>query len=143
MRPLPTALAFAILGPALGILLTLAYFSPALVNLGPLSSTAIGDLAFAVYIVGAPPLAAAGLLIGVLARRGARLPTLTLVSIPLGLVFGALSAALLMTFAGSDTPPSWQLILTIAIGVAVAAFITTALVGLFLGLRGRRAGARR
>jgi hypothetical protein len=128
-RPLTTAIFFAIFGPAIGFALTLAFLSPAIVNLGPYESGAFWELAFGVYIIGAPPLAATGFLAGVLSRRGTRVPSLTFQSAVMGFVFGGLSA-LFWGYLGSILAPSSQLVFAIAVAGAVAGFGAAVLRGL-------------
>jgi hypothetical protein len=132
-RPLTTAIFFAVFGPAIGFALTLAFLSPAIVNLGPYENSAFWELAFGVYVIGAPPLAATGFLAGVLSRRGTRVPSLTFQSAVMGFVFGGLSA-LFWGYLGSILAPSGAMIFAIAVAGAVAGFgaaVLRALSGMF------------
>jgi hypothetical protein len=138
--PLQTALAYALVGPAIGVGLMLALFSPTIVDLGTLAEGPFWDLVLAIYIIGAPPLAATGLIVGASAARGARLPTLTLLSAVLGALFAAVSA-LLWAFLGSVlSGPGWETIVAIAVAGAIAGF-GSALVVALLSLFRRRAAS--
>jgi hypothetical protein len=139
-RPLPTAIAYALVGPLIGALLTLALFSPAIVNLGPFADDAFFELLFGAYVIGALPLALTGLLIARPARAGSRLPTLTLLAALLGLVLTALSAIAWIEF-GLVGNAGWSAVLAIAIGGAVSAFAVTLVVAALAALFARARAA--
>ena len=140
-RPLPTALAYAVIGPAVGVGLMLALVSPTIVDLGSLGEGPFFDIVFAVYVIGAPPLALAGLLAAVSARRGARLPTLTLLSAIYGAIFATISTLLWTFFGAVVTGSSWEVVAAIGVAGAMAGFgaaLVVALLSFF-----RRSGATR
>lgn len=137
-RRLYVTIAFALIGPAIGVGLFFILFGPAITNLGPFESGAFWELVSAIYIIGAPPMVLAGLLVATSAQRGARLSTLTLLSAIYGALFTAVSA-LLWTFLGSlAAGPAWNTIIAIAVAGAIAAFVTMLILGLFSLLRRRR-----
>lgn len=140
-KPLPTALAFALIAPAFAVAIFLGLLSPAIVNLGPFESGAFWELVSSLYIIGAPPMFLAGLLVGAAATRGARLPSLTLQSGIFGGLFGAVSA-LFWSFLGAiAAAPSFGIIAAIAAISAGSAFLTALLVAVFSLFR--RRGAKR
>lgn len=127
LRPLPTALAFAVIGPLIGALLLLALFSPAIANLGPFSSDAFLDLLLGAYLVGFLPMAVTGFLVAGAARRGSRLPTLTLQASVFGFVLTGLSI-LVWILAGTSVGSTTAVVVAVALGGAISGFLTTLIV---------------
>ena len=138
-RPLPTAFAFALIGPAIGVALSIALLSPAVFDLDALTSGAFWELASAIYIIGAPPMMLTGLLVGYSASSGARLPSLTLRSAIYGALFGAVSA-LFWSFLGAvAADPGFEIVAAVAAATALAGFATALVVALFsIATGGRR-----
>ena len=137
-RPLPTAVAFAVIGPAIGVAIFLAFFSSSTVGLGPFSGGVFWELVSAIYIIGAPPMFLTGLLVGFSASREARLPSLTLQSAIFGALFGAVSA-LFWSFLGAvAADPGFELIAAFGAAAAVAGFVTALIVALFSVVTGGR-----
>ncbi len=138
-RRLYTALAFAVIGPAVAVVLILILFAPGIGNLGPFASDAFWNLLAFVYLVGAPPLALAGLLVAVSAQRGARLPTLTLLSAAYGALFSAVSGLMWTFLVSGDTQPGWDTVMAIAVGGAIAGFVSALVIGVWSLMRRRAA----
>jgi hypothetical protein len=140
-RPLPTALAFAAIGPLIGALLLLALFSPAIANLGPFSSDAFLDLLSGAYLVGLSPMAVTGYLVARAAGRRSRLPTLTLQASVLGFVLTGL-AILVWILAGTAVESTAGVVIAVAAGGAISGFLTTLIVAGAVALlsRSRAAG---
>lgn len=137
-KPLPTALAFALIGPAIGVALSIALLAPAVFDLDAFSSGAFWELVAAIYIIGAPPMGLTGLLVGYSASRGARLPSLTLQSATYGALFGAVSA-LFWSFLGAvAADPGFEIVAAIAAAAALAGFGTALVVALFSFVTGGR-----
>ncbi len=137
-KPLPTALAFAVIGPAIGVLIFFGLFSAAVTNLGPFSGGAFWELVSGIYIIGAPPMFLTGLLVGFSASRAARLPSLTLQSAIYGALFGVVSA-LFWSFLGAVvSEPGFGLIAAFGAAAAAAGFVTALIVALFSVATGRR-----
>jgi len=135
-KPLLTALAFALIGPAIGAALSIALLSPTVFDLDAFSS---GALVSAIYIIGAPPMGLTGLLVGYSASREARLPSLTLQSAIYGALFGAVSV-LFWSFLGAvATEPGFGIVAAIATATALAGFGTALVVALFSFVTGGRA----
>lgn len=137
-KPLPTAFAYAVIGPAIGILIFLGLFSAAITDLGPFSGGAFWELVSGIYIIGAPPMFLTGLLVGFSASRGSRLPSLTLQSAIFGAIFGVVSA-LFWSFLGAvASEPGFELIAAFGAAAAVAGFVTALIVALFSIVTGGR-----
>jgi len=135
-RPLPIALAFAVIGPLIGALLLLALFSPAIANLGPFSSDAFLDLLSGAYLVGFVPMMITGYLVARAARRGARLPSLTLRASVLGLVLTGL-AILMWILAGTVVESATGVVAMIAIAGSIGGFAATLIIAGALALFAR------
>lgn len=142
-KPLPNAFAFAVIAPAIGIGLFLAFFSALIADYSAFSGEAFWELTSSIYIIGAPPMFLTGLLVGLAARRGARLPTLTMQSAIYGALFGTVSM-LFWSFLGAlASGPGFDIIAAFAAASAAAGFGAALIVALFslaTGGRTRRVG---
>ena len=132
-RPLPIALAFALIGPLVGALLMLALISPSVAEFGPFVSDAFLDIFVGAYVIGAPSLGFTGYWVARSAERGARLPTLTLQAALLGLVLTGLSV-LVWILAGSVVESATGVGIMIAMAGSVGAFTATLLIAGFAAI---------
>ncbi|MGD9739835.1 MAG: hypothetical protein AB7O56_07305 [Bauldia sp.] len=136
-----TALTYALLGPALGLGITLGVLSPAIRNLGPVQPGSFFELALSLYVIGLPPMLATGLFVAAAEQRGAGFVSLLLQSAALGFLLTGISG-LIWGFLGSvSIAPSWRLIVAIAAIGGVAASAACVVLGFFTLLRRRMKGA--
>lgn len=118
LRPGRTAAFFGVVPPFAGVvILALGYF-PAISNLGPYAGQALIFIAAAGYVMGAPPLAATGAVVGLLARRGRGRGELLALATVIGLWFGAVSAIAWQWSGGMSTGAQGLVALTLASGAA-------------------------
>lgn len=136
-RPLPIAIAFALIGPAVGALLMLALISPSIAEFGPFLSGALRDIFVGAYVIGIPALGFTGYWVARSAERGARLPTLTLQAALLGLILTGLSV-LVWILAGSVVESATGVGIMIAIAGSIGAFAATLIVSGFGAILRRR-----
>lgn len=132
-RPLPVALAFAVIGPLVGALLMLALISPSASSFGPFVTDALFDIVFGSYAVGALALGVTGFLVARSAGRGARLSSLTLQGALYALLFTGVSA-LVWIFAGTEVTSAVGIVAMIAIAGSIGGFAATLIVAGALAL---------
>ena len=135
------ALVFALLGPALGLGITLGVLAPAIENLGPVEPRSFLELAISLYVIGLPPMLATGLFIAAAEQRGAGFVSLLLQSAALGFLLSGISG-LVWGFLGSvSIAPNWRLIVAIAAIGGVAASAACVVLGFVAIVRRRARGA--
>lgn len=140
-RVVATALTYALLGPALGLGITLGALSPAISNLGPVEPSSFLELALSLYVIGLPPMLATGLFVAAAEQRGAGFVSQLLQSAALGFLLTGISG-LIWGFLGSvSIAPSWSLIIAIAAIGGVAASASCVVLGFVALIRRRSRGA--
>ncbi|MCW5713675.1 MAG: hypothetical protein KIT43_04065 [Bauldia sp.] len=139
LRPVRTALFFGVVPPLAGVAIPAVGYFPATTNLGPYAGHALTFVAVAGYVMGAPPLAATGAVVGLLARRGRSTGELLALATVIGLWFGAASAIAWQWSGGMSTGAEGLVALTLASGLA--SFAAALLLAWLVRWRRRKAEA--